>query len=45
MNGTTNPTADSMFIADLERLIETGDFKHIPKKYQDYYRNSTAIFK
>ena len=29
---------------DLEKLIEAGDFKHIPKKYQDYYKNSTAIF-
>ena len=44
MSGTTNPTGDSISINELEKLIEAGDFKHIPKKYQDYYRNSTAIF-
>ena len=44
MSGTTNPTGDSMSMNDLEKLIEAGDFKHIPKKYQDYYKNSTAIF-
>ena len=44
-SGTTNPVGDTISMKDLEKLIESGEFNKIPKKYQDYYRNTNAMFK
>ena len=45
VSGTTNPVGDTISMKDLEKLIENGEFNKIPKKYQDYYKNTNAMFK